>query len=86
MILCKFHILKRICYCQFFSLSAACAIEDLDGNNLIITGGSYEPNRVTKYDRNGDAADLATLNNARYYHGCGSYRNTNHQKVLSFSA
>ena len=65
--------------------SAACAIDDLDGNDLIITGG-YDvlghTNRVTKYNKNGIATVLPTLNNARYTHGCGSYRNTNHQKVF----
>ena len=62
--------------------SYACAIDDLDGNDLIVTGGYGHTNRVTKYNRNGDATELPTLKNARCYHGCGSYRNTNYQKVL----
>ena len=69
---------------SIFYLSLACAIEDLDENNLIITGGGYDggpTNRVTKYNRNGEATDLPTLNIPRYNHGCGSYRNTNEQKV-----
>ena len=59
-----------------FYPSQACAIEDFDVNNLIITGG-YDggpTNRVTKYNRNGEATDLPTLNNPRYHHGCGLWK------------
>ena len=68
---------------SLFYPSQACAIEDQDETSLIITGGwdGGAKNRVTKYDSNGEAIDLPTLNNARSDHGCGSYRNTNEQKV-----
>ena len=64
--------------------SVACGIEDNDDTTFIITGG-YDvssTNRVTKYTQTGQFTDLPTLNTARSYHGCGSYRNSNNQKVV----
>ena len=64
---------KKSPYYSLLSLfypSQACAIEDLDQNNLIITGGldGGVTNKVTKYNSKGEATDLPTLNNARYNH------------------
>ena len=66
--------------------SSACGIEDHEDNTFIITGGvdgvaGGITNRVTKYTQTGQFTDLPSLNTARYFHGCGSYRNSNDQKV-----
>ena len=71
----------------------ACAIEDIEQDSLIITGGDDGDSdgddgygdRVTKYDRNGQHMDMPTLNEGRAYHACGSYRNTNNQRVYKTS-
>ena len=64
--------------------SGACAIEDIEEDSLIISGAAYgDAKRVTKYDRNGQHMDMPALNEGRSYHACGSYRNTNNQKVCS---
>ena len=64
--------------------SYACGIEDDEDNTFIITGGwvGSSTNRVTKYTQTGQFTDLPTLNTARNHHGCGSYTNSNNQKVL----
>ena len=65
--------------------SYACGIEDNEDSSFIITGGwvpDGATNRVTKYTRTGQFTDLPTLNTARHNHGCGSYRNSNNQKVF----
>ena len=64
--------------------SGACGIEDHEDNTFLITGG-YDGitrlNTVTRYTKTGQFTDLPTFNTARWYHGCGSYRNSNNQKV-----
>ena len=56
--------------------SKACAIEDLNDNSLLITGGLDESgsatNRVTKYRGGGIGifSDMPKLNTGRSEHGC----------------
>ena len=56
--------------------SFACGISDPDNEEIIITGGEHPAtNRVSVYSENGWQRDLASLNQGRNYHACGSYRN-----------
>ena len=54
---------------------------------MLITGGlnsssqSYSQSRVTRYDRNGGFEDYPELKTARSSHSCGSYMNSNQEKV-----
>jgi hypothetical protein len=49
----------------------ACAIPD--GDSVLLTGGYYSKQRVSRYDATGYMADLPGLNEGRFAHGCGAY-------------
>ena len=56
----------------------ACAIPDPDNEEVIITGGGYLEDTlktVSVYSESGWQKDLASLNQGRRSHGCGSYVN-----------
>ena len=52
---------------------AACAIPDPAGPSVVVTGGTYTLNTVSRYDRTGWVEDLANLTEGRYRHGCAGY-------------
>ena len=41
--------------------------------SVILTGGSYTMDRVSRYGLTGHLSDLAPLLEGRRYHGCGGY-------------
>ena len=49
----------------------ACAIPAMD--SVILTGGWYNTDRVSRYGLAGHLSDLAPLVVGRYMHGCGGY-------------
>ena len=57
--------------------SSACAIEDPDKGNVIvtggITGGIFNRKIVSVYNRVDWEEDLPSLNTGRWYHACTSY-------------
>ena len=59
--------------------SDACAINL--GSSVILTGGSYSPSRVSKYNENGWVQDLPRLIQLRLDHGCSYYNNAQGTKV-----
>ena len=61
--------------------SRACGFADED--NYIITGGDHTMTTVSRYDRNGWIEDLPSLNGFRWGHACGTYLDTNNNRVSS---
>ena len=71
-------------------LSSGCAIEDLDRNSLMITGGCCGSGlsglaTVTMFDRAGNSVDLPLLNTGRTNHGCGKYLNDRNKQVYQMN-
>ena len=62
-------------------ISAACGITDEDDNSYIITGGDYSYATVSKYNINGGIEYLPNLNYGREQHGCGTYLDSNNDRV-----
>ncbi len=60
---------------QFIFDRWACAIPDQDEEEVIITGGFDIMTTVSVYNEAGWQRDLASLNQGRYRHACGSYVN-----------
>merc|ERR1719481_659163 len=60
--------------------SWACSFTD--DNTLIITGGFYTRQKVTRYNTAGFIEDLPDLNQGRYQHGCGAYHTDDGDKVF----
>ena len=58
---------------------SACAIPD--GDSVILTGGRYTKQTVSRYDSTGYVGNLADLRVGRYNHGCGSYLRHDGTKV-----
>ena len=52
-------------------LSYTCAIEDED--SVVLTGGHYTPTLVTRYNMQGQATSLPSLNTGRATHACGKF-------------
>ena len=50
---------------------APCAISD--GDSVLLTGGEFSNQTVSRYDATGYVGDLPRLNVGRYDHGCGAY-------------
>ena len=48
---------------------------------VILTGGETSETQVTVYNTEGWVADLPSLNQGRYGHGCGYFVNTDNQVV-----
>ena len=57
----------------------ACAIPD--GENVLLTGGYYSRQRVSRYDAAGYVAELPGLNIGRYDPGCGVFLRQDGTKV-----
>ena len=51
----------------------SCAIDDIDTQTVVITGGGYTLTIASVYDIQGWREDLQPLNIGRYYHACTSY-------------
>merc|ERR1719481_623990 len=60
--------------------SWACSFTD--DNTLIITGGFYTRQKVTRYNTAGFIEDLPDLNQGRYQHGGGAYHTDDGNKVF----
>ena len=73
---------------SLFYPSQACAIEDLDENNLIIPGGGYDggpTNRVTKYNEILVSGESSWITISSYPISGGGVRVANYDnKLLSF--
>ena len=70
--------MKVVCNClyvyvYFYFDSDACLIKDQDSGTVIVTGGTYTRNIVSRYSISGWEEDLHPLNVGRNLHGCGSY-------------
>jgi len=57
----------------------ACSIQFKD--HVIVTGGYYNPNRVSIYNDDGWVENMPSLNSGRRAHGCGHYYNIAEQLV-----
>ena len=66
--------LKHIVY-------ASCAINE--GDSVVVTGGWYSVNTVSRYNINGWTENLPNLLGPRVYHACGHYLNSDNQKVYN---
>ena len=49
---------------------------------MIITGGVYTKRIVSRYGSSGHKEDLPSLNQGRYLHGCGGYRDDSGNQVI----
>eukprot|EP00091_Calanus_sinicus_P014715 TRINITY_DN3235_c1_g1_i1.p1 TRINITY_DN3235_c1_g1~~TRINITY_DN3235_c1_g1_i1.p1 ORF type:complete len:145 (+),score=32.76 TRINITY_DN3235_c1_g1_i1:207-641(+) len=58
----------------------SCAIPD--GKSVLLTGGYYTLQRVSRYDATGYVAELPGLNTGRYHHGCGVFLRQEGTKVF----
>ena len=65
--------------------SRACGFADEDDDTYIITGGLFKPKKVSQYNKDGWREDLPSLNTGRMSHGCGTYLNTDNNRVSSSS-
>lgn len=69
---------------QMFTLkyktNEACVIPDED--SVVVTGGYYSRNKVTRYYRNGTSTSLPDLQDGRNGHACGHYVDSNNKKVF----
>ena len=54
-------------------ISYSCSIADPVTSSLILTGGYYSLESVSKYTEAGFEADLASLITGRFWHGCGGF-------------
>ena len=55
------------------SVHFACAIPDPENNELILTGGWGQGQKVSVYGESGWKRDLPSLNIGRFNHGCTSF-------------
>ena len=60
--------------------SGACAIPDLI--EVVITGGAYSRQMVSRYNMGGHVKDLPQLIEGRWGHGCGSYWGKDGRQVI----
>ena len=62
-------------------LSYSCAIEDDD--YVVLTGGTGTDinSLVTRYNVEGEATSLPSLNTGRYHHACGTFTNADQETV-----
>ena len=74
----SFHIVSILIDAAF--QDRACGIDVPDSDNIVITGGfsgftAKGLTRVVSYNTQGKATLLPSLQQQRYYHGCGYYYN-----------
>jgi len=62
-----------------YETESACGIAD--DSSYIITGGAYTRTTVSRYSQTGWMEDLPSLNTGRYHHGCGTYVDTDSQRI-----
>merc|ERR1719369_1453224 len=65
-----------------YSTTFACSIPDQTTNTLVITGGYFTMDRVSRYDQLGFLEDLPSLNFGKWNHGCGAYLREDGTQVL----
>ena len=68
----------------YYLVSAACAMADLDSDELIITGGVDIKKRVSVYNKDGHQRDLADLNQGRESHACSIFEGSNGDGKVNF--
>ena len=66
---------------KYFYYSRACSISLTD--EVIITGGYYTMNIVSRYDKDGWVEDLPSLNVGRAGHGCSQFSSGGEQVRLT---
>ena len=74
-----FGLVRIIVTCYF---SYHCAIED--GDEVVLTGGSdgqRTQSLVTRYNVEGEATSLPSLNTGRFLHACGTITTADQEKV-----
>ena len=62
-------------------VSKACGISDEDEKTYIITGGQWTSKTVSIYSQTGWLDDLPNLVTGRHYHACGTYVDSNNNRV-----
>ena len=62
-------------------VSNTCGFADDDDDAFIISGGDDNPTKVSKYNKDGWIEDLPSLNVGRELHGCGTYLDSNSNRV-----
>ena len=65
------HLLEKISL--YILYRAACAIPDPDDASVVLTGGWFTRNKVSRYNRSGWVEDLANMTEGRFGHGCAGY-------------
>jgi len=60
----------------------ACGIVDTETDSVIVTGGFETPTNVLKYSLTGLIEELPTMNQGRQFHGCGSYKDEETNKMV----
>jgi len=65
-----------------YSIRYACSIEDNDEDRVILTGGEYNRNKVSVFNKNGFVEQLPELLIGRSSHACGFFINDDKNKVL----
>merc|ERR1719369_482031 len=65
-----------------YNTRLACSIPDHTNNSVIITGGRNTLRTVSRYSTSGHVEDLPSLNQGRYQHGCGFYRDDSGDQVF----
>ena len=68
---------------QILIIRSACGFADDDDNTYIITGGSLTRTTVSRYNKDGWMEDLPDLNTGRDSHSCGTYLDSNNERVRS---
>ena len=74
-----FNNYKLIKNSNSFYYSDGCGIPD--GNSVILTGGVWTRNKVSRYNVDGWLEDLPDLTIGRGSHGCASYTDEDGTKV-----
>ena len=60
-------------YCTRCIFRQACAIADPAGPSMVVTGGQYTLNTVSRYNRSGWVEDLQDMTMGRRRHECAGY-------------
>jgi len=66
------------------STRRSCGITDTETDSVIVTGGccGSENNKVFRYYLNGLIEELPTMNRGRQFHGCGSFKDEETNKMV----
>ena len=64
----------------------ACSIPDPDTDTVLVTGGKYTLNTVSRYSKRGFRGDFSsTLKTGRFGHGCSSFLSKDNERVNELS-